>query len=351
MEKPRNSHLSHVTAVMPNDVASLSASERVTEWLLRHGFPGVTRTQALAGDASTRRYIRIGPTDGASLVLLLHPSSFEPTTDSFLNVGDLFRRMGIAVPTVRGHDADLGIVALDDLGDVTLQDYLTRASVTDRHARYAEAVTLIARIQTQGAAVTPERYQPFGLAFDVKKLRWELDFFAEHFLFGHRAATFSSGHRAGLTTEFTTLAEELAAEPRVLCHRDFHSRNLMWHRDTLYVIDFQDARMGPNTYDVASLLRDSYVELESTLFEDMVETFQQAVPPSAGRDFARRLDVMSVQRNLKALGTFGYQATAGNSRYEKDIPRTLGYLRQVFDRHRRFDRLRSILAAAIPELG
>ncbi len=336
---------------MADEVAPKSARERVHEWLLRNGFPANTSTHALAGDASTRRYIRVSPAVHTSLVLLLHPSSFDPDTDSFLNVGDLFRRMAIPVPTVRGHDANLGIVALEDLGDVTLQDYVSRAAATQRHARYVEAIRLIARIQTQGRAQTGEQYQPFSLAFDVKKLRWELEFFVEHFLAAHRAIKLTSQRRAGLTTEFSALAEELAAEPRVLCHRDFHSRNLMWHRDALYVIDFQDARMGPNTYDVASLLRDSYVELESAFVDDMIDTFRRSVPSNTGGDFPRRFAVMSVQRHLKALGTFGYQATTGNPRYENDIPRTLRYLRQVFDRHQRFDNLRSILASVIPELG
>ena len=117
-----------------------------------------------------------------------------------------------------------------------------------------------------------------------------------------------------LREEWARIVDELAAEPRVLCHRDYHSRNLMWHDDTLYVIDFQDARMGPDTYDLVSLLRDSYVDLPDAAVDDLIDYFVALDPrqrPTAPSDpeFRRRFDLMALQRNLKALGTFGYQTT------------------------------------------
>ena len=121
------------------------------------------------------------------------------------------------------------------------------------------------------------------------------------------------------------VTRELAAEPRVLCHRDYHSRNLMLHDGSLYIIDFQDARMGPDTYDLASLLRDSYVDIADRELDELIAYFlalkgREPTP----REFRRRFDLMALQRNLKALGTFGYQTTTRrNPVYIQYIPRTL----------------------------
>ena len=122
----------------------------------------------------------------------------------------------------------------------------------------------------------------------------------------------------------------------MLCHRDYHSRNLMLHDETLYVIDFQDARMGPDTYDLASLLRDSYVDLPDAAVDDLIDYFLALSRDPAhrltddGATFRRRFDLMALQRNLKALGTFGYQTTTrGNPVYMQYMPRTLTYVKRT----------------------
>ena len=111
----------------------------------------------------------------------------------------------------------------------------------------------------------------------------------------------------------------------MLCHRDYHSRNLMVQDRQLYIIDFQDARMGPDTYDLASLLRDSYVDLADQTVDELIAYFLALTGQSEGeREFRDRFNLMALQRNLKALGTFGYQTTARrNPVYIQYIPRTL----------------------------
>jgi aminoglycoside/choline kinase family phosphotransferase len=145
----------------------------------------------------------------------------------------------------------------------------------------------------------------------------------------------------------------LAAEPRVVCHRDYHSRNLMVRDGRLVVIDFQDARMGPDTYDLVSLLRDSYVELPEADVDALTTVFLERTGQSCdAAAFGRRFDLMALQRNLKALGTFGYQASArGNQTYLPYVSRTLGYVRDNLRRHPRFDRIAAVLGRAVPELG
>ncbi len=306
----------------------------------------------LPGDASDRRYVRVRAADGSSLVLLVHRGPIDVATLPLLNVARLLARMDVPAPAVRGSAGDLGILALEDLGDLTLERFLATATPAQRRAVYADAVDLIARLQRRGRELASPDYLPFTLAFDEDKLAWELDFFVEHFLLGHRRAALSAAARAALGAELRAVARELAAEPRVLCHRDFHSRNLMLHAGRLHVIDFQDARLGPATYDLVSLLRDCYVRHEPSFVTAMLARYHDRAGSPGGAAFLDRFDLMSVQRHLKALGTFGYQATAaGNERYLSAVPRTLDYLADVFRRAPRFERLQALLAPGIPALG
>ena len=192
------------------------------------------------------------------------------------------------------------------------------------------------------------------MAFDVDKLTWELRFFATHFLQGYRGVALSSSATEALDAEFNAIAGELASERRVLCHRDYHSRNLMLHDGSLYIIDFQDARMGPDTYDLVSLLRDSYVDITDRDLDDLIAYFRALKKTDADtesdEEFRRRFDLMALQRNLKALGTFGYQTTARrNPVYIQYIPRTLRYVRDNLEDQPRFARLRDLLAAYVEE--
>ena len=234
---------------------------RVRAYLARAGLAAAAVTE-LAGDASGRRYVRVRAADGSSLVLLVHRGPIDAAALPFLDVAGLLARMDVPVPAVRDRAGDLGILALEDLGDVTLERFLASAPADRRRQAYAAAVDLIVRMQRRGRQLASPDHLPFTRAFDEALLMRELDFFVQHFLLGHRRAALSAAARGALDGELRALARALAAEPRVFCHRDFHSRNLMLRGGRLYVIDFQDARLGPDTYDLVSLLRDCYVRLE-----------------------------------------------------------------------------------------
>ena len=226
----------------------------------------------------------------------------------------------------------------------------TAASST-RRASDSRRRALIERLQRRGAELASSRFLPYGIAFDVAKLTWEMDYFVRHFLEGYRGLALSSAEREALAGEWATLAEELASEPRVVCHRDYHSRNLMLCDGHLYLIDFQDARLGPDTYDLVSLLRDSYVDLSDEQLDDLIAYFLALKGTSNVGAFRRRFDVMAVQRNLKALGTFGFQTTSRqNPVYIQYMPRTLQYVKRTIGRSSRFGRLHQLLAARIDEL-
>ena len=333
--------------------ADRDRSDRIQRYLQR---VGVTDPSAvvipLADEASDRLYFRVVPPNGSSFVLAVYTGPIDYTTLPFVNVAQLFGQIGVPIPATLGHEADLGILALEDLGDVTVQAHVEAAPADSHTAIYRRAVGLIDLLQRRGQALASSAYLPYGLAFDVEKLTWELKFFLEHFLAAYRGAEISPGARRAICQEFRDLTEELAAEPRVLCHRDYHSRNLMLHQDRLYVLDFQDAQMGPCTYDLASLLKDSYVELKQQTVEELIAYFLELTRSHVSQtDFQRRFDMMCLQRTLKALGTFGYQATVRrNDLYVQYMPRTLRYVGEHLRRDARFGRLHELLATHLVEL-
>jgi aminoglycoside/choline kinase family phosphotransferase len=324
--------------------------ERIQRYLDRSGLNAANpRVLPLTPDASDRRYFRLLLPDAPNIVLSLYSGPFEVAKLPFVNVATLLARMPVPIPAVLGHAEDLGVLALQDLGDVTLQAHLGAASPAQHAALYRQAVALIATLQRRGQELESPEYLPYGISFDVEKLTWELDFFTKHFLEAYRGAVLTAEARAALRDEFAEIVRELAAEPRVLCHRDYHSRNLMMNDGQLYMIDFQDARMGPDTYDLVSLLRDSYVDLPEQTVEDLTAYFLALKGTPDDPDFRRRFSVMALQRNLKALGTFGYQTTARhNPVYIQYIPRTLRYARRNLALPR-FARLRDMLSAHIEE--
>jgi aminoglycoside/choline kinase family phosphotransferase len=332
--------------------------DRIDRYLREHALAGPNpRVIPLTGDASDRKYFRIIPVDGPSIVLALHAGPIDFASLPFANVGELLQRIPLPVPGILGHSDPLGIVALQDLGDVTLQAHLGAASPSEHAALYRQAVALVELLQRRGAELHSDGYLPYRIAFDVEKLTWELDFFAKHFIEGYRGSAFSPQERDALSVEWDSIVQELSAEPRVLCHRDYHSRNLMLSDGNLYIIDYQDARMGPDTYDLVSLLRDSYVDIGDRELDELIAYFlalkkRDVVTGTADEEFRRRFDLMALQRNLKALGTFGYQTMARrNTVYIQYIPRTLRYAQTTLAKYPRFAGLREILAAHVEELA
>ena len=327
---------------------------RIDEFLAETGLTDRdARVVPLSGDASDRRYFRILLRQEPSQVLAVHPSAIEFDALPFVNVSRLLSAMPVPVPTILAHSDPLGIIALQDLGDVTLQAHLGAASPTEHAALFRQAVTFVDTIQRRGRELASPEYLPYGIAFDVEKLTWELQFFTRHFLEAYRGAALSDASRQALADEYAIMTGELASEPRVLCHRDYHSRNLMLHEGSLYIIDFQDARMGPDTYDLASLLRDSYVDFTELQVDELLAFFlaQRGHAGTDAAEFRRRFDLMALQRNLKALGTFGFQTTSrANTVYIQYIPRTLNYVRAHLARYERFARLRELLAEHLEEL-
>ena len=341
------------TSVEQRNLDGTDQRDRIDMYLQRSGLATRTpRVVPLTGDASDRRYYRVLLPDAPSIVLSLHAEPFNVDALPFVNVARLLEQMPVPIPRVIGHAGDIGVLALEDLGDVTLQAHLGAATPAEHAALYRQAVSLIATLQRRGAELQSPGYLPYGSAFDVEKLTWELDFFTKHFIEGYRGVAIGTATQRALRTEFDGIARELASEPRVLCHRDYHSRNLMVQEGRLYIINFQDARMGPETYDLVSLLRDAYVDLpEQTVGELIAYFLALQGKTETEREFRERFNVMALQRNLKALGTFGYQTTARrNPVYLQYIPRTLRYVRTNLEQMPRLAPFREIMGEMIDEL-
>jgi aminoglycoside/choline kinase family phosphotransferase len=276
------------------------------------------KVEVLSGDASSRRYYRIH-SDSHRYVLQVDQAFPEKNIDShpYISALKLFDRLNMPVPKFCGVAASEGWILMQDLGDVTLQQ---RPEV----ALYEEAIDLLVRLVCEGEEFRRQKFDTsysgphFGWAFDETKLSQEMAYTAKHLVqgyFGDNPDTFQELIRP------TVL--ELDRAPRFLCHRDYHCRNLMVQDSKLWVIDFQDARLGPLSYDVVSLLWDPYVQIPLTLRDKLLahwETSLRAAASSRGLERVSErirsgslgdsgalrfeLERMKVQRLLKAAGSY-----------------------------------------------
>ncbi len=334
--------------------------------------------EPLVKEAGERVYFRIRPArrtpaaageqEVATVVLCVMAEPYAPGSLPFANSTLLYRELGVRTPRILEEAPELGVIALEDLGDELLQ-VVAAGGGADAAVLYDEAVDIIARIQREGArlAGTPAAsgFRAFSARLDAELFSRELRFFAEHFLGGYPGLKLSGPARGELESLFAALAEEAAGGPAALAHRDFHSRNLIAGDDpaasgaprVLRVIDHQDSRIGPRFYDLMSLVRDPYVAgggVPPPPFRepDLVARFRDAAGVRGSpSELLAELDAVALQRNLKALGTYGFQvARRGNDVYRAYVAPTLRMVRENLERHSgRADRRRlGLLLADIP---
>jgi hypothetical protein len=286
----------------------------------------------IKGDASNRQYFRVsGP--GGSTIACIDPAfrGNDPDCYPFLIMRNLLAGHGVRVPAILGSNPGEGVLLLEDCGDLMLQDEIAILDQARLFARYRQVIDILVRIQSirpDGSAI------PFSLSFDHDKLMFEFDFFIEHALRGYFSGVLDEDSITALRREFYAITNLLVRpEHFVLNHRDFHSRNIMLFKDEAVVIDFQDARLGLPQYDIVSLLRDSYVSLDTLLVEELKRYhFDQlcriGLTTMDAGEYLRFFDLMAFQRNVKAVGTFCYQtAIVGNRSFEPCILPTMAFLK------------------------
>lgn len=305
----------------------------------------------IPGDASTRRYYRIKSGEQSFIAMQMEVFKDQGEKLPFLEVQKHLKKAQVDVPEVLDMDPARGYILLEDLGDVTLLRRLQEVSNGDVERHLYERV-IDSLIQLQVFA-SPEKMsasiQGYKLRFDHEKLMWEMNFTIEHFYELHLKRAIGPQDRKTMLDGLSEICTTLANAPTVLAHRDFHSRNIMVTGDRLVMIDFQDARLGPPQYDLVSLLKDSYYQLEEIQIRNLVNYYIARYEAISGvridkGEFYDLFDLMSVQRNFKAIGSFAsFLNRRGNATYLKYIGNTFENIRRTLLRFPQYSALREVL--------
>jgi hypothetical protein len=289
-------------------------------------------------DASFRRYFRITHSGGSLIAMDAPPPQENCAT--FVHVAQLFGRAGVNVPSIFAQDLERGFLLLTDFGSTT---YLQALRDADADVLYREALQALVRIQ---AATTPGSLP----AYDDALLRAEVTLFPDWYVARHLGRTLTADQRNGLQHAFDAVLAHNLAEPRVYVHRDYHSRNLMVTSPAPGILDFQDAVLGPISYDLVSLLKDAYVEWpEERMLDWAVRYWEMArragLPVRTDfAEFYRDFEWMGVQRHLKVLGIFArLWHRDGKARYLDDLPLVLRHLERAAGRYRELAPLARLL--------
>jgi aminoglycoside/choline kinase family phosphotransferase len=319
-----------------------------SQWLAqqasRHGVdPGSVRTAS--ADASFRRYFRVDTPTGPRIVMDAPPA--QEDCRPFVKIAALLRSGGLNAPEVLAWDEPQGFMLLSDLGDRT---YLSQLDDQNATPLYTDAMAALVRLQ----GIPCEGQVP---AYDRELLTRELQLFPDWYVARHIGATLTAEESTQLAACFELIVQNNLAQPVALVHRDYHSRNLMVSGEpgsagktagsapgvaivNPGILDFQDAVLGPLTYDLASLLRDAYVELEEDVQLDFAVRYWERARKAGlpvNDDFGlfwRDFEWMGLQRHLKVLGIFARLSKRdGKDGYLKDLPLVWRYAHHVATRY------------------
>jgi len=275
----------------------------------------------LAGDASFRRYARI-QLQNKTYMLMDAPPEKEDCVP-FVTIDEFFAGHDVRVPQIVAKDLAQGFLLLEDFGDVLLSTLLNDETV-DKY--YEQSFKQLIHLQS----VNGQEQFP---AYSYEKLLTEMKLLTDWML-PSLQITPSVEQQQVIDDAFDVLAKTALAQPQVIVHRDFHSRNLMKiaNEPELGVIDFQDAVIGADTYDLISITRDAYVQWNAERVYQWFRVFYDLLPESAKQNrsfeqFKRDADLMAIQRHIKILGIFvRLFERDGKSGYLKDLPRVMWYL-------------------------
>ncbi len=275
-----------------------------------------------SADASFRRYFRVS-SDGETSIIMDAPPDKEDCAP-FIDITNRLLRTGVRSPEVKTYSAEKGFLMLSDLGNIVYLDKLTDDSSDDLyHAAIDSLITMQSQADTSNL---PE--------YNEALLKQEMDLFPDWLIEKHLGLLTD---QSWLNQTFSFLAQSALDQPQIFVHRDYHSRNLTWQADQPPgILDFQDAVLGPISYDLVSLLRDCYIEWPQDRVATWVKYYCDNVRQKGLLDnvtdaeFTRWFDLMGIQRHLKASGIFArLWLRDGKQGYLKDIPRTLNYIEEV----------------------
>jgi aminoglycoside/choline kinase family phosphotransferase len=330
---------------------------QLNDWLGTLNLVDVGSRRPASSDASFRRYFRLDVEPslrarlGDTLIAMDAPPQRE-NVPAFIHVDGLLRDAGVTVPVIVAQNVDQGFLLLSDLGTTT---YLQRLDVDNASFMYSDAVDALINFQLASQpGVLPE----FDRAFVLR----EMNLFPEWYLGKHLGVTMTDKQQAALDKIFEAITANVLAQQQVYMHRDYHSRNLMFlDQGNPGVLDFQDAVYGPVTYDLASLLRDAYIQWDEEVVLDWVVRYWQSakkvgLPVNPDIDaFYRDFEYMALQRHLKILGIFcRLNYRDGKDIYLGDLPTVLDYVRKTANRYIELKPLARLLDAfeeKAPQVG
>ena len=310
-------------------------SQALAAWARQQAGVAIGEWQMISGDASFRRYFRLR--DGERSWVAVDAPPERENAGHFVALAEALQQQGLPTPRVHGRDFARGFLLLEDFGDTLLWNALTPASVD---ALYGDAMALLLDWQqVRELPLALPRYEP-------ARLQMEMELFPTWLLEQHLQRPFTKAEQQQYSEVMQRLLANAAEQPIVLCHRDFHSRNLMLRAGEARpgLIDFQDAVWGPITYDLVSLLRDCYVEWPAEHVTQWALQYRDRLRASGAFDLAdaahddalwlRWFDWMGLQRHLKVLGIFARLSHRDGKRgYLKDLPLTLRYCVSVAQRY------------------
>lgn len=267
----------------------------------------------LAGDASTRNYYRIVAGE-KSLIACYYPDAID-SLDRYIEFSGFFQKNNVLVNRILSFDKKKGIVLIEDLGDQQLYD-LKSQPWKKLETKLEQGLELLVKIN----ALPFEELKTVAIPFDTNFWIWELRLFTKYYLGGMRGIT----DPRKVIDQVRKILAPFETYPKVFSHRDYHSKNLMLHSGEMYVIDYQDARGGPVEYDLASFLRDAYLKIPEEIELRLLKHFFDISTLSDYTALLNRYYRLSIQRSLKAVGTFAYQAIERkNESYLKYIENSL----------------------------
>lgn len=309
-------------------------------WIKKQ-FPARSFTvQPASADASFRRYFRVS-FDDQTLVVMDAPPQHEDCTP-FLQLAKILAAAGVHVPEILAQNLQEGFLLLSDLGNTTFLQALNSQPDIAHHL-YDDATDALVKIQLSHQVKDLPDY-------DEALLLRELNLFSDWYIAKHLQITLSEKQQVMLRTVFTQILQNNLAQPKVLVHRDYHSRNLMVASPNPGILDFQDAVYGPITYDLVSLFKDAYIYWdEGQILDWTIRYWEKArragLPVSADfAEFYRDFEWMGVQRHLKVLGIFArLNYRDGKAAYLNDMPLVMTYLRKACERYRELYPLLNLL--------
>lgn len=276
--------------------------------ILEKSFPEKFSLLKIKGEASQRDFYRVSFKD-YSYVAMVYSFDALDEIENIVSLSDVYNKNRIRVPNIYKVLKNR-IILFEDLGDISLQRYYAKSNSAAKKKILKDLADILLKVRS----ISPKNGR--GI-LNRKRMKWELDFFFDNFIL----KIFPGFSDIDLIKdEFRVLVSEISIE-FVFAHRDFHSRNIFFHNDELYLIDFQDSLVAPEYYDLVSVAFDSYMTLRTR------EYFFKLFSEIYGHVDFEQLYLTALQRNLKALGTFGFQIFSNkNLSYKKYIKRTLKHI-------------------------